>query len=321
MQNLRARCSLVIGMTLLSLVPAFAAPATQLAAGNAAAPGSESGKILILPFHETASANYAWVGKAIQQDLLADLTRATKAQVDAPSSAAPAQDAAAALDAAKQTGAVLVVYGQYQTVGGQMRITGQVLSASSPQPVGSISATGAVNDLFPLEDAVSGQVLRSLPANLLTIPIPPVAGVARPVGASAEPQSPAPPTSPALAPSAQYYSYTYPDYSSGPPSLYPNTYLDSPYYYGYPYYWYSIPYYGPDIFFYFGRDHFHHHHHDWGPADHWHQGGIHDLATGGRFGAIGTSHAPVGRASGGHGGGGFHGGGGGGGFHGGGQHR
>ena len=226
------------------------------------------------------------------------------------------------MDAAKQAGAALVVYGQYQSIGGQMRITGQVLSASSGQPVGSISATGVVNDLFPLEDTVSGQVIRSLPANLLTVPIPPVAGVAPPVGASAETQAPAPPTSPAPASSTQYYSYTYPDYSSGPPSLYPNTYLDSPYYYGDPYYWYSIPFYGPDIFFFFGEITFITIIMTGVRRDHWHQGGIHDLATGGRFGAIGTSHAPVGRASGGHGGGGFHGGDGGGGIHGGGgQHR
>jgi TolB-like protein len=270
---------------------ATAGPATQPSDGDPV-------RVLVLPFHETASSNQAWVGKALQQDLVVDMTRATRAQIEGPSAAAPAQDSAAAMDAARQAGASLVVYGQFQSVAGQMRITGQVLSAPSGQAIGSVSATGPINDLFPLEDAVSMQVMRALPAGLLTVPPPPDSTASSPTTA--------PPAISPQASSAKYYSYTYPDYSSGPPSQYPSGYIDSPYYLGYPYYWYSIPYYGPDIFFYSGWDHYHHHHfHHSGAADHWHATALHEFGGTGHFQPRELTHAPAARSFGtAHGGGG-----------------
>ena len=200
--------------------------------------------------------------------------------------------------AGRQAGAAIVIYGQFQASNGTMRINGQVLDVVTGKFYGSMIVTGPASNLFPLEDAVTGQVLRALPAGWLTVSLAPPP----PTGAASGPA-----TQPAMlstpAPVPQYYSYTYPDYSSSPPA-YVNTYpyaypYDYPYdypYYGYPYY------YGPNVYLGFGWGGY------WGRGGYWGHGG---------YGGHGYYHGFGGIHPGG-GGGGFHGGGGG---RGGGGHR
>lgn len=302
--------------SMLAAAPAMAAPATQPATSsplvNVPTPSQQADatdRILVLPFFDASGgSSYAWVGKAIQQDLVADLARATRAHLESPADAAPAADAAAALAAGRSGGATLVIYGQYQAAGGQMQITGQILSTATGQPGGNFSAAGAASDLFPLEDKVAAQTLRALPPGVVTVALPPTAAEASASGTPAAAVPPSTPPAQIAVPSAsasgpEYYSYTYPDYVNGAEPTYAYGYDDTPYL------WDAYPFYGPDIFFYGGGgwDHFHHYgggYHG-GFGGHFDEHGFHDFA-GRPFGGPGFSHG-----SGAHfgGGGGFHGGG------------
>jgi TolB-like protein len=250
---------------------------------------AEVGTVLVLPFVESAGASYPWMSRAIQQDLLVDLSRTTRARIDAPASTGPAADLSAAVEAGRGANAALVVYGQYQVNGGNVRITGQIVDVKTEKAGGSFSATGSMNNLFPVEDSVESQVLRELPPGWAMVSFP-----AAPAPGGELPAAPEATVPPPVSPPPQYYSYTYPDYGPAP---------DYSYDYGpYPYYWYSVPYYGPDLWFYGGFDSFHHFHHRW-------DGGHFD----GHGGPHGFVHVPGARP-----GGSFHGGGGG--SHGGGAH-
>ena len=295
--------------TLLIAGSVFAAPATQPATTQPAdasleAPvvqPAEDQTILILPFVESSGASHSWLGKAIQQDLLADLSRATRARVAAPATRPPATDAADALRAGRDANVSLVVYGQYQIVGNQARITGQILDVKTEKPGGTFAATGSATNLFPLEDSISGQLLRALPPGWLSVSLPPAYQSAQ---GNAEPYSvPVIPPQQATAPLPQYYSFTYPDYVA-PESPYS-------YYYGdYPYYGYAVPYYGPDIWFFGGWDFYHHHHwrhdfddhgfdHNFAPRGFGHTpsarpgsgGGSHTGGSGGSHSGGGGSHS------------------------------
>jgi TolB-like protein len=123
--------------------------------------------ILILPFASASAADDAWIGKAAQQDLYADLTQGTVLRVLAPGSVPAAADQGDALGKAREMGASFVVFGQTQSAGKEVRLSGQVLGVADGKPLGAIKATGPIEELFQLEDALAGQVLSVLPRNLL----------------------------------------------------------------------------------------------------------------------------------------------------------
>jgi TolB-like protein len=123
--------------------------------------------ILVLPFASASGADDAWIGKAAQQDLYADLTQGTVLRVLAPGPVSAAADQGDALGKAREMGASFVVFGQTQIAGKEVRISGQVLGVSEGRPLGAIKATGPIDELFHLEDALAGQVLTMLPRNLL----------------------------------------------------------------------------------------------------------------------------------------------------------
>jgi TolB-like protein len=108
------------------------------------------------------------VGKAVQQDLLTDLTQGTSVRVYAPASATPAADSDEALKAGRDAGASVVIYGQAQNTGREVRLSGQVLDVATAKSIGALKATGPSDDLFHLEDALAGQVFIALPHELLT---------------------------------------------------------------------------------------------------------------------------------------------------------
>lgn len=137
---------------------------------KADAPAPDTRQILVLPFSSPSGANEAWVGKAVQQDLLTDLTQGTTARVSAPARATAASDSDEALKAGRDAGASIVIYGQAQNTGKDVRLSGQVLDVSTAKVIGALKATGGSDDLFHLEDALAGQVLMALPKELLTGP-------------------------------------------------------------------------------------------------------------------------------------------------------
>jgi len=144
----------------------FAGIVSACGAAFAQAPAKDS--ILVLPFLGQPGGGSEWMGRSIQQDLLADLTQGTAARVLAPANLPAAADPAAALQSARGQGATWVVFGQVQVSGAEVRITGQVLDVTTDKPLGALKATGPNAALFHLEDATAGEVFVALPRTVLT---------------------------------------------------------------------------------------------------------------------------------------------------------
>jgi len=216
--------------------------------------GDQAG-ILVLPFSTPRGMAQPWLGGAIQQDLFTDLAQGTHLRVMAPSAAPPAGDADAAMNAAQDQRASMVVFGQIQSQGSDLRLTGQVLDVASGKAIGSLKATGPSTDLFHLEDALAGQALAALPRSVLSD--------AAIKAFTAGPQNAAPGT-PAAPPQAAYppaaaSQYAPPQqqrqYNYYAPSDYAPAYVPAPTYaydYGYPapVYTYGCPSF--DLYPYFG---------------------------------------------------------------------
>jgi hypothetical protein len=86
----------------------------------------------------------------------------------------------------QESGAEYVVFGSYQTLENELRLTGSILDVKSGKIIGGLKATGAVRDLFGLQDQMAEQMKRQL-MNLYSPP------ATKPAVANAPPPT-APPT-------------------------------------------------------------------------------------------------------------------------------
>ena len=118
-------------------------------------------KVLLIPFDSVGPAEKQWVAKALQQNLVAELSRVNSVQVVTQERAVTETEAA--LKAASAVSADYVVFGSYQAVDGDLRMTGQVLDVAKKQAVAGLKSTGSQRDLFGMEDVISHQVRRALP--------------------------------------------------------------------------------------------------------------------------------------------------------------
>jgi TolB-like protein len=125
---------------------------------------ASGGAVLLLPFAAVGETRGAeWIGQAVQQSLLSDLSRVKTLQPLVPGTAMKgAIDLEGARQAGKAAGADYVVYGSYQLGEVGLRITGQVLDVNSGRFVGGVKATGSVRELFEMEDAIAEQTKRIL---------------------------------------------------------------------------------------------------------------------------------------------------------------
>lgn len=160
----------VLGMMLLASGAYAAAPA----------------KVLLLPFSSVGPAEKQWVAKALQQNLVAELSRVNSVEPVVGTKVADTVDAA--LKAAADAKADYVIFGSYQAVDADLRMTGQVVDVSKKQAIAGLKSTGTQRDLFGMEDIIANQVKRSLPQ--------PVA-VAQPEMLQQPPAQPAPVIQPA----------------------------------------------------------------------------------------------------------------------------
>jgi TolB-like protein len=133
-----------------------AVPANNAAAVNPA-DRAAGGKILVMPFVAVNpdEAN-VWVGKSVQQSLVADLTAAAPDRVISTDKAAPTAEAALAI--ARDLGARYLVAGGFVSAGADLRITGQVFDVTTGQPVVALKATGERGQIFHMEDALAEQI-------------------------------------------------------------------------------------------------------------------------------------------------------------------
>jgi len=118
-------------------------------------------KVLLMPFESAGPAEKQWVAKALQENLLAELTRVNS--VEAIAGKQTAADLNAALKAAADAKADYVIFGSYQAVEGDLRMTGQVVDVAKRQSVAGLKTTGTQRDLFGMEDTIARQVKHALP--------------------------------------------------------------------------------------------------------------------------------------------------------------
>ena len=211
-------------------------------------------KILVLPFAPLNPADaQAWIGKSVQQSLVADLLAAAPRRV--ASAEEPAANSEQAIAAAKKAGAGYVVTGTFLTTKDLVRVTGQIIDVTNGQPVSGLMVTGVPDQLFRMEDGLAMQVKAAL--------LPDVFAQEQAAQQQIAQQQPTPPTttdqSPrmdvgALSPVNNYYSiYAYP--------VAANDYMADTerYYYSYPStiygydtfgYGYGVPLYGFGYFSY-----------------------------------------------------------------------
>ena len=294
----------VFGLSTLISLTAFSPIAS--AEGPATRPADDSGRVLVLPFKSLNPSPYqGWLGRSIQQSLLADLT--TAAPDRAMSADVEPTDATGAIEAARKAGARYVVDGSFVISGQDLRLTGQLLDVNTGNAVAGLKATGPANDVFRLEDQIAAEVRQKLALGrpVMQNPYAPE----NPTGAGV--QAPAQPTNPeqgyytAVAPqsppvenyyNSYYYDNTTPAYGYG---------YDNGYYgYGYPFY----PFYG-GVFVYGGGGYYHHHGYDhdgYGRGGHYSGGGGYTSRGGGFGGHVGGSFGGghAGGGIGGHAGGG-----------------
>ncbi|HSZ58206.1 MAG TPA: hypothetical protein VK797_21255 [Tepidisphaeraceae bacterium] len=137
---------------------------------HAAPPATRpSSTVLVLPFVPPAGANLDWAGKGIQQNLIAELSPNLRGEAVSPANLPATDDAATALKAGRENHAPVVIFGGTQLLGKQIRATGQVLDVNNAKLLGTLKATGSLDDLFRLEDRLAGQALQSLPRTMLNL--------------------------------------------------------------------------------------------------------------------------------------------------------
>jgi TolB-like protein len=193
-----------------------------------------SGKVLVLPFVSLNQAEFQpWLGRSIQQSVLADLMMSAPGR--ALSGDVAAKDADAALDAARTAGAQYVVRGNYVSAGDDVRVTGEVLDVNTAKAVGALKATGPFNNVFAIEDELAAQIRSRVGMRPAAGPLTPAPEPVQPMQplqvqpGSANPYEQAYGTPAQYAPSSIEYNYYYSDpYSDYVPSL------DSYYGWGWP---------------------------------------------------------------------------------------
>jgi TolB-like protein len=140
-------------MTLRSCLLALAATAALGASARA------DDRILIIPFSAiNVPANQLWVAQATQESLIADLGQVKGLIPIAFSGQVIVEDNATAARLARSNDATLAIRGSAQVVGGNIRLTAQLIDAQSGNTLRTALVTGATADLFKLEDDLAAQI-------------------------------------------------------------------------------------------------------------------------------------------------------------------
>jgi TolB-like protein len=113
-------------------------------------------QVLVVAFESLSPQATPWIGRAVQQDLVADLSRLPGLSIISTDS--PATSTTAALEMAKERQVQWVLFGNYQAAGSQIRFTAQLLDVNTGQSIGTFKSTDALRNLFALEDHLAAQV-------------------------------------------------------------------------------------------------------------------------------------------------------------------
>ena len=224
--------------------PPLLAPAVDRAAIRPA------DKILVLPFTPlNPGDSQVWIGKAVQQSLVADLLAAAPKRV--ATAEEPAANIEQAIAAAKKAGAGYVVTGTFLSTADLIRVTGQIVDVTNGQPVSGLMVTGVPSQIFRMEDGLAVQVKSALMPDVL-------AAQEQAAQQQIAQQPPSQPTTNdqysigAATPTSTYYSvYAYPTPSNAfvaDTERYYFSYPSTIYTYNTFTYDYGVPFYGVGLF-------------------------------------------------------------------------
>ncbi len=116
-------------------------------------------RVVVFPFERLSPDAAVWIAPAVQKDLLAEV--ANLPGMTAVPQATPAGSSEQALSAVEKSGADFALFGSYQMIDQQLRFTARLVDAQGKM-VGSIQATGALRELFALEDDLGNQLRKLL---------------------------------------------------------------------------------------------------------------------------------------------------------------
>jgi TolB-like protein len=154
---------------LFGLFVAFLAAGSLKAMAEASPATQPAGGVLVLPFVPPSGKDLGWIGKGIQQNVVAELSPNLKGGAIARPEAQPTDDTDAAIRAARDAHAAVVIFGSTQLIGNEIRVTGAVLDTGTAKTLGTLKATGPLETLFRLEDDLANQALQSLPRTALNL--------------------------------------------------------------------------------------------------------------------------------------------------------
>jgi TolB-like protein len=192
-------------LTALTLAASLAMPAfgQQQAAAPAPAQAGSAVRVLVIPFSTlNVGDNQEWIGRAVQEDIIADFGHTNQFTPVAFQGQLLVEDNATAVSLAHKADANLVIRGSAQMVDKDLRITAQMIDARTGDTVTTASVTGPTSDLLKLEDSLSSQ----LRTNLASLQ-PPQSAAAQPDASQAAPITYAP-AAPSYTPGYGYPSYT-----------------------------------------------------------------------------------------------------------------
>lgn len=127
-------------------------------AGATTQPTGQTPQIAVFSFENVGPKDQAWVARAIEENFIAELSRAgTVWPVRAIAKSADQNDV---MMTARNSGATYVLTGSYQIVDEEIRATGQIIAVDDGHVVGGLTATGPTRDLFGIEDTLAMQAKR-----------------------------------------------------------------------------------------------------------------------------------------------------------------
>jgi TolB-like protein len=280
--------SILVALLVVGMVPGAVAQQQQLTPvpaeqqdqrPEATAPPA----VLVLPFTMLGDdGKHDWVGQGIQQNLQAELGRAglelvgtlqIKPMNRAPVIVRPEDEIASALKMGAEAKADVVIFGNYQVVEDELRVTGRVMDVASGQNVGFLKGSGTMRSLLALEDELAKQAMAFFQAvpegeaaaqQQQQAATEPTTAVAEPVVQQQEPQIFQPTTEVVYSP--RYYDDDIDDYDwiGAATYVYPTYYPVEYYYPSYSYYYKPYcyrPWYWSSFSFGFHHGHHHHHYH------------------------------------------------------------
>lgn len=112
--------------------------------------------VAVTPFEVLGTGGHEWMGRAMQEGL------ATAIPHGVIVAGLPPADAAGALTMTRAAGADVVVFGTIQVVENQIRVSGQIISNRTGQPLGTLHDEGSERDLFRIEDSLAARIGRIL---------------------------------------------------------------------------------------------------------------------------------------------------------------